>query len=238
MGVGKIYKQGFNSIQYRIQSVNDLQIIINHFDKYPLLTQKLLDYHLFKKAFYLVKNKEYLTLSGIQRILAIKASINLGLSDELKKAFPNIIPALKAAIKYQIIPDFIWLIGFVDAEGCFFIDIYNSPTTKLGQAVKLSFILTQHCRDIELMKIIVQYLGCGNIYINQDKVYLKITKFKDLTEKIIPLFEKYPLYGNKNLDFNDFCLIASIMKDKGHSTKEGLEKIIKIKAGMNRGRNK
>ena len=58
-----------------------------------------------------------------------------------------------------------------------------------------------------------------------------------MTEKIIPLFQKYPLYGNKTLDFNDFCLIASIMKDKGHTTKEGLEKIIKVKAGMNRGRN-
>ena len=54
-----------------------------------------------------------------------------------------------------------------------------------------------------------------------------------MTEKIIPLFEKYPILGNKALDFYDFCETASIMKDKGHLTKEGLEKIIKIKGGMN-----
>ena len=38
--VGDIYKQGAKSIQFIVQSVKDLQVIINHFDKYPLITQK------------------------------------------------------------------------------------------------------------------------------------------------------------------------------------------------------
>ena len=39
----------------------------------------------------------------------------------------------------------------------------------------------------------------------------------------------------KALDFKDFCVVADMMKDKKHLTKEGLQEIKKIKAGMNRG---
>ena len=42
-GVGKIYKQASGPIRFCVTSVKDLRIIINHFDKYPLITQKLAD---------------------------------------------------------------------------------------------------------------------------------------------------------------------------------------------------
>ena len=60
-GVGKIYKQGDDSIQYRVSSIKGLEVILNHFDKYPLKTQKLADYLLIKQAYELIKNKEHLT---------------------------------------------------------------------------------------------------------------------------------------------------------------------------------
>jgi hypothetical protein len=50
LGVGQIYKHGKDSIQLRVSSVKDLQVIIDHFDKYPLITQKLADYLLFKRV--------------------------------------------------------------------------------------------------------------------------------------------------------------------------------------------
>lgn len=90
LGVGNIYhKDILNKIQYRVQSTKDLAKIIEHFDRYPLITQKPADFELFKEAYNLVLNKEHLTLSGLQKIVAIKASMNLSLSDELKTAFPN-----------------------------------------------------------------------------------------------------------------------------------------------------
>ena len=48
LGIGKIYKQGLNIIQYRIQSIDELNLIVDHFDKYSLITQKCVDYELFK----------------------------------------------------------------------------------------------------------------------------------------------------------------------------------------------
>ena len=37
-------------------------------------------------------NKEHSTLEGIQKAIAIKSSLNLGLSKNLKEEFPNILP--------------------------------------------------------------------------------------------------------------------------------------------------
>lgn len=66
---------------YRVDKLNDIfEVIIPHFDKYPLVTQKLADYILFKEIVNLMKNKEHLTLDGLKKILSLKASLNLGLS--------------------------------------------------------------------------------------------------------------------------------------------------------------
>jgi hypothetical protein len=89
LGVGNIAKSGENLIQYRVSSIKDLAVIVTHFDKYSLITQKRADFELFKQAVEIVNRKEHLTSEGLQKIVNIKASINKGLSAELKSAFPN-----------------------------------------------------------------------------------------------------------------------------------------------------
>lgn len=42
--VGKITKHGLKSLQFRVSSIKDLAIIIDHFEKYPLHTQKRIDF--------------------------------------------------------------------------------------------------------------------------------------------------------------------------------------------------
>lgn len=87
-GAGSIHKQSNNIIQYRVTSIKDLtQLIIPHFDKYSLLTQKKSDFILFKQVVDLMNLKEHLTQKGLYQIVAIKASMNSGLSEELKGAF-------------------------------------------------------------------------------------------------------------------------------------------------------
>ena len=65
-------------------------MIIPHFEKYPLITQKLADFLLFKNVVDIINTKEHLTIEGLRKIVSLKASINLGLTDELKGAFPDI----------------------------------------------------------------------------------------------------------------------------------------------------
>lgn len=86
------------------------------------------------------------------------------------------------------------------------------------------------------MRSLISYLNCGHVYKKKETVHFMVTKFSELSEKIIPLFKKYHILGEKSKDFNDFCEVAEMMKEKRHLTQDGLEKIKKIKVGMNTGR--
>ena len=106
---------------------------------------------------------------------------------------------------------------------------------KIGHRVDLAFQVTQHRRDEQLMRSLICYFGCG--FINDSSGYswlnFMVTKVSDLYENILPFFKKYPIRGIKAKDFNDWSLILEIVNNKGHLTKEGVEKIKLIKNGMN-----
>ena len=232
-GVGKIDRNGKDAYQYRVYSMKDLAVIIAHFDKYSLITQKQADYELFKQVFDFISRKEHLTLSGLQKLVAVRASMNKGLSDELKAAFPNITPVQRPLVKVptdSINP--YWLAGFASGEACFFV---NVASNKSKARIWLRFQVNQHIRDEQLMRSLVEYLGCGHYYPQRypDAGELIVEKFSGITDKIIPFFVKYPIRGVKALDFEDFQKVAEIMKVKGHLTESGSELIRIIKAGMN-----
>lgn len=246
-GAGKIYVLAENSTLFRVESIKDLEVVINHFDKYPLLTQKFKDYLLFKHAFNIVKNKEHLTLEGIRQIISIKDSLNLGLSENLKEVFPNIttfksedveLCSDTLMINWDTVEPY-WLVGFTSGEGCFFINMIKSKS-KLNEQVQLVFQITQHTRDEILMKNLISYFGCGYIKVKTSSKFswldFVVTKFSDIDEKIIPFFKKYGIFGVKLEDFEDWSKAAELVKNKTHLTSSGLEEIWKIKTGMNRGR--
>jgi hypothetical protein len=149
--------------------------------------------------------KEHLTMEGLQKIINIKASMNLGLSENLIKAFSNTKPVSRPYIqKSQVISPF-WLAGFVEGEGCFLISIRKSSTNQIGHQVVLIYQFSQHSRDTELMKNLLEYLQVGTLIFrqNQPLVIYNITKFSDIEERIIPFFNKYSLQGVKKLEFED-----------------------------------
>jgi len=107
-GVGSIGKHGENTIQYQVRSLKELtNVIIPHFDKYPLITQKRADYELMKSAVEMMNRKEHFSTEGLQKILCIKASMNNGFSDTLQEAFSNIKPVSRPVVplRAQIDPN-------------------------------------------------------------------------------------------------------------------------------------
>lgn len=238
LGVGKIYGIGIDMVQLRVESLKDLSVVIDHFNTYPLHTKKQLDFKLFKLALTYIKNKEHFTSEGLEKLIAIKASMNKGLTEELKVLFPNITPAIKpeSNIGLSINPQ--WLAGFISAvpqagRGCFSVFISESKYTKVGSQVKLR--LTQHVRDVELMESLVSYLG-GKVTKSREEVDLDVRKISVITCKILPLLDKYPIQGVKYEDYCDFVKVVELMKNKTHLSAEGLSLIHKIKVGMNTGR--
>lgn len=54
------------------------------------------------------------------------------------------------------------------------------------------------------MRSLVEFFGCGNIYFSKESVNYCVENFSDLTEKIIPFYNKHRIMGVKFLDFSDF----------------------------------
>ena len=236
-GIGTISPQSKDSVQYRVGSLKEISdIIIPHFDKYPLITKKKADFILFKQIVSLINNKEHLTIEGLQKILSIKGSLNLGLSLALKTNFPNIISIERPMVSHPEIIEGNWISGFTSGEGCFHIRIKPSPKYKLGAQVSLLFKISQHERDKELMKSFIDYFNCGSISKNSTWIDYTVVKQEDLLLKIIPFFDKYQIVGVKHQDFLDFKKVAELIRVKDHLTTSGLNKIKLIKEGMNKGR--
>jgi hypothetical protein len=58
--------------------------------------------------------------------------------------------------------------------------------------------LVQLDRDTELLKLISNYLGAGNLYSDKgDMMRLMVQSYKDCFNFIIPFFDKYPVLGDK-----------------------------------------
>lgn len=220
------------SVVFQVNSIKEIKIIIKLLDKNNLITQKQADFLLFKQVFELMLNKEHLTEEGILKIVALKAANNNGLSDLLKEEFSNILPAPRPKVENQIVHAAEWVAGFTSGEGCFFISISSQSY------VIMAFQLTQNVRDENLVKTFIKFFNCGNIYFDKTNLTFdyRVTKLSDLLNKIIPFFKEFPILGVKAKDFEDWCLVAEMVKQKQHLNPEGLEKIRKIKRGMNKNR--
>lgn len=244
-GIGFIWEGG--QIQYQISNIKQLDILIAHVDKYPLLTRKRSDFLLFKQAWGMVVKKEHLTKEGLIKIVSIKAMMNgNGLSPSLKTAFPNLIPIVRpegeraeedGLIEWDKL-DVSWLSGFIDGEGCFFVHLKKSSAYKAGYQVSLKFQITQDTVDATLLESIVNYFGCGyyRAVVKNCDGRFEVEKLHDILDKIIPFLDKYPLLGSKANDFADFRKVALLIKAKVHLTDTGIESIKQIKSGMNRAR--
>lgn len=237
-GVGRV--TGSDNADYRVERISDLaDYIIPHLDKYPLISKKKADYELFKRIVFIMRNKLHLTDKGLQEIVNLKASMNKGVSEVLLAEFPATIPVDRPVVKKPALADIRpnWLAGFTDGDGCFVIYVEKNTKLRTGFRIRLRFNICQHIRDKSLLETLSSYLNCGSVLETlRGEINFDVYKFSDNYEKILPFFTNYPLHGVKALDFNGWKLAAEILKSKDHLTKEGIEKIIKIKSNMNKSR--
>ena len=207
LGVGTITKDKFNTANFNVWSIKELEVIIDHFDKFPLVTAKHSDYILFKKCFEIIKNREHLTKEGLIKILELKSYLNLGLSEKVKEAFPDIIPNNRPEYKFKGIPNPWWISGFVSGDGSFYLHVNkrnskvsttlsclesseikatNEEVSAVYRKVVLSFAICLHSRDEKVLLSLVEYfktLSDGATIISQvqlDSLELKNSNNKSL----------------------------------------------------------
>jgi NADH:ubiquinone oxidoreductase subunit K len=232
-GIGYISKINDKStVEFRVSDITSLNnIIIPHFEKYTLITNKYKDFIIFKQIVSLMLENKHTNLEGLKEILEYRASLNWGLSESLKESFPSIVPIKRVEIKDNILSILSsdWIAGFSAGESNFFITIS-------GTKVWLRFSIAQDSRDILLLKSLVEFFNCGYVsqYQNRKVCEFIVTKINDINTYIIPFFDKYKIEGSKYKDYVNFKEAAILIKNKEHLTEKGLNKIIELKKYMNK----
>lgn len=123
LGVGSItWDKKNNMVSFTIRSLNLFEsIIIPIFDKYPLLTHKYYDYLRIKQAYSIMKDAH---INQSEKCLLIEQLVNQDLkkNDNLfSPVFNNINLDTINHNQAQEIMSKAWLIGFIEAEGSFYI---------------------------------------------------------------------------------------------------------------------
>jgi len=130
--------------------------------------------------------------------------------------------------------------GFIDGEGCFTICIAKHSSKRLGLDARLHFQIEVRSDDLDIIQDIQETIGCGRIYhLNYEKygwyphVELKVSSFQEITSKLIPFLNRYPLRAKKKYSYRFFLEAVEVFQHKKHLTLEGIEELRKIRRKMN-----
>jgi len=197
----------YNLIVFRYQTIYEKIICILKIIKYNIFIYKI---------YFIVKNKY--SYNYIWNLSYLTCNKDINTIQNIRKLNPY------------------YIIGFVDGEGCFLINIVKGSNQILGFNVNLVFKLKLHSRDIELLKSIRNTLGqIGNITIRKDDYVEFIVSSKKDIEILIKHFKSYPLITQKWSDYQLFKQTFILIKNKEHLKIEGLNKIVSLKSVLNNG---
>lgn len=96
-----------------------------------------------------------------------------------------------------------FITGFTDAEGLFIVRIRDNPKLKIGWSVEAIFQIKLHQKDFAILELIKNYFkGIGSITkAGKDGILYRVASLQDLTNIVIPHFDKFPLITQKKADF-------------------------------------
>lgn len=127
-----------------------------------------------------------------------------------------------------------YVVGFVDGEGCFTVSVLRRPSGFVE--VRPMFEIELRADDRPILERIRATIGCGNIYRLAYERYgwyphvkLKVSNVVDLSQRVVPFFERYPLQAKKARVFEPFAAIVRIVARGEHRTRAGLRRIRTLK---------
>jgi hypothetical protein len=133
--------------------------------------------------------------------------------------------------------DPMWIVGFVDGEGCFSVAVHKSAFMHQhgGWQIQPAFHVYQHRDHRDVLDELRLFFGCGSVRPKgpkSDVMTFSVESLKDLRTWILPFFEEHMLLVKAN-DFRSFAVIVNAMSRREHLTRLGFEKIVRLAFGMN-----
>ena len=248
-GVGTVSAVGNKVARYRVRSKNSLLVIISHFNKYPLQTSKINDLTCFCNILDLMNKKSHVNIEGFLNIASLINKLNNPLSQSLLDKLSSLgeLPntetqALALASKKSLLSENLdpwWISGFTTGEGSFTYFTRNRKKAN-GEIVKdytLAYEVSQRSDSLYVLDLIAKYFKHGHVYSETRGVskYRLVTR-DQILNTLVPFFEKYPLEGNKNMQYELWVQIVKILQTTGRSEQReiNVEGLIKKLSELNK----
>ncbi len=136
--------------------------------------------------------------------------------------------------------------GYVTGEGCFYVESGYDKKYRLRHRIRPAFCIEVRENDKEILEAVKEKLSCGNIYqldFGRYKGYeskkwkphvkLRVSNIDDISKKVVPFFEKYTLFGNKQKSFKVFSEVVKRMERGEHLKEDTLERVKSLVKTLN-----
>lgn len=247
-GVGIVSTWGDKDARYRVRSKNSLLVIISHFNKYPLQTTKAKNFIIFRSILDLMIKKGHVNIEGFLNIASLINRLNNPLSPSLLEnlsllgELPNTETVLKLASEKSPLSENLdpwWISGFTTGEGSFTYFRRNRKKAD-GEIVKdytLVYEVSQRSDSLHALNLIAKHFEHGRVYSETRGVskYRLVTR-DQILDTLVPFFEKYPLEGNKNMQYELWIQIVKLLQTTGRSEQReiSVDELIKKLSELNK----
>jgi hypothetical protein len=233
-----IDNRGYKSFKV-VKLADILNIIIPHFDKFPLITSKQLNFLDFKKIAGAAGALRLLDKNDLD-INKIESTIN---NMNSRRSFVDKWNYLSNSKLIKLDPH--WIQAFIDGEGSFqfgIADRISRGSTYIATTPTLE--IAQNTHDILVLNLIKQFFEAGylkpkfNIFNLEEALSVRsVSRFvlRD-SRKIIEFIDKYPMLTRKHEDYLKWKTLVLLKDSRAFDSTEGRSLMEYIKTSMNKGK--
>ena len=133
-----------------------------------------------------------------------------------------------------------YVTGLTDGEGCFCISFAIRAKLRTGLEVRPPFWLSLNRRDLGLLEDLQAFFGCGWIRESKrDRTFkYEVRSTRELTSRILPHFERFPLRGCKARSCAGFSRVCEMIEQGDHLRRSGLREIVDVAVQLNLGKRR
>jgi len=153
---------------------------------------------------------------------------------------PALISTTRAAYGVRVPLDPWFVSGLTEGEGCFCIALALRTKLRTGLEIRPSFSLSLNEKDLELLRDLQAFFGCGWIRESKsDRTFkYEARSVVDLLDSIVPHFERHPLRGSKANSFAAFADVCRMIEQGDHLRRDGVREIVDLAYEMNLGKRR
>src|SRR3989344_3821639 len=93
-----------------------------------------------------------------------------------------------------------YVVGLTDGEGCFYVNVGESPRYRSGVRIQMNFHIKMQEKDHQLLEKVKNTIGCGAVYFQKEQranhaqcYRYTVSAQSDIINIIIPFFKQHPL---------------------------------------------